>query len=173
MEELQALFGEDSLNYEEFSKKLGEAQDSIKLANLKTGNYIDKSKYEKMEKSISEYKTKYDALMESTKGYEDLQNNYNKLKEDFDALQNKANENEKMSLISKANVNQKFAKFVFSEVSAMENESKDFQTALSEYLKDNKEFLNTTRHNYVDLEKDNPQPKSANEKMNDFIRGKR
>ena len=44
MEELKSFFGEGSLTYEEFSQKLGEAKDTIKLVNLKTGNYVDKSK---------------------------------------------------------------------------------------------------------------------------------
>ena len=85
MEELKALFGEGSLSYEEFSQKLGEASD-IKLANLSSGNYVDKAKYEKLEKKYNDWQTKYSALDESTKGYGDLQAKYDALKTDFDAL---------------------------------------------------------------------------------------
>jgi predicted nuclease with TOPRIM domain len=85
MEELKSLFGEGSLSYEEFSQKLGEAKD-IKLANLKSGNYVDKAKYEKLETSVNEWQTKYSALEESTKGYGDLQTTYDTLKADYDAL---------------------------------------------------------------------------------------
>lgn len=169
MEELKALFGEGSLSYEEFSQKLGEAGD-IKLANLSSGNYVDKAKYEKLEKKYNEWQTKYSALDESTKGYGDLQAKYDALKTDFDALVTKQEEAEKMALISGANVNPKFAKFIYAEVSSMTNESKDFKTALAEYLKDNKEFLNQKQGTYVDLEGGTLQPKTANEKMNDFIR---
>jgi hypothetical protein len=171
MEELKSLFGEGSLSYEEFSQKLGEAKD-IKLANLKSGNYVDKSKYEKIEQSNNEWQEKYSTLSESTRGYEQLQATYDALKSDYDALVTKQEETEKMGLINSSNVNPKFAKFVYAEVSSLVNESKDFKTALGEYLKDNKEFLNQKQGTYVNLEGGTPQPKTANEKMNNFIRSK-
>lgn len=171
MEELKSLFGESSLSYEEFSQKLGDAKD-IKLANLKSGNYVDKAKYDKLEQSHNEWQTKYSALEESTKGYGELQEVYNTLKSDYDALIQKQEEADKMNLISGANVNPKFAKFIYTEVSSQVNDKKDFQTALTEYLKDNKEFLNVKQGTYVDLEKGTTQ-KTPNERINDFIRGKR
>ena len=170
MEELKSLFGEGSLSYEEFSQKLSEA--NVKLVNLKSGNYVDKSKYEKLEKSQTEWQTKFSALEESTKGFSELQTQYDTLKSDYDALKEKQDTAEKMSLITGANVNPKFAKFVASEVQALTNESKDFKTALGEYLKDNKEFLNTARGSYANLENGVTPPQSPNEKMNSFIRGK-
>lgn len=170
MEELKSLFGESSLSYEEFSQKLGEATD-IKLANLKSGNYVDKAKYEKLEKSHNEWQTKYSALEESTKGFGDLQTNYDTLKANYDALITKQDEAEKMGLISSANVNPKFAKFIYAEVQSMTNESKDFKTALGEYLKDNKEFLNASQSTYVDLEKGLGQRKTENQIINEKIRG--
>lgn len=169
MEELKSLFGEGSLSYEEFSQKLSEA--NVKLANLKSGNYVDKSKYDKLEKSQTEWQTKFSALEESTKGFNELQTNYDTLKADYDVLKEKQDTAEKMSLITGANVNPKFAKFVASEVQALTNESKDFKTALEEYLKDNKEFLNANRGSYVDLEKGMPKSKSENEIINEKIRG--
>lgn len=168
MEELKALFGEGSLSYEEFSQKLGEAKD-IKLANLKSGTYVDKAKYDKLETSVNDWKTKFEALTESTKGFEELQNNYETLKTDYETLKTKQDEADKMSLISGANVNPKFAKFIYTEVLSQVNDKKDFQTALSEYLKDNKEFLNVKPSTYVNLEGGTIQ-KTPNEKMNDFIR---
>lgn len=171
MEELKALFGEGSLSYEEFEQKLGESND-IKLANLKSGNYVDKAKYEKLEKSHNEWQTKYSALEEQTKGYGELQTSYDNLKLDYDALISKQDETNKMSMINSSNVNPKFARFVYTEVQSMVNDNKDFQSALSEYLKDNKEFLNTPKGSYVNLEQGNVVPMSANEKMNKFIRSK-
>ena len=170
MEELKSLFGESSLSYEEFSQKLGEAKD-IKLANLKSGNYVDKAKYEKLEQSHNEWQTKYSALEESTRGFGDLQTSYDTLKANYDALITKQDEADKMSLISGANVNPKFAKFIYSEVQSMTDESKDFKTALEEYLKDNKEFLNASQSTYVDLEKGLGQRKTENQIINEKIRG--
>jgi hypothetical protein len=172
MEELKSLFGEGSLSYEEFSQKLGEATD-IKLANLKSGNYVDKAKFEKLEKSQGEWQSKFNALEESTKGFGELQTNYDALKAEYEALKTKQEQAEKMSLVANANVNPKFAKFVVTEVQALVDDKKDFQTALGEYLNENKEFLNAQKGTYADLEHGITPPKTANEKMNDFIRGKK
>ena len=169
MEELKTLFGGSSLSYEEFSQKLGEAKD-IKLANLKSGNYVDKAKYDKLETSVNEWQTKFSALEESTRGYTDLQTNYTNLKSEYDALKTKQDEAEKMNMINTSNVNPKFAKFVYTEVLSQVNETKDFQTALSEYLKDNKEFLNATKSTFVDLEKGTGLQKTENQIINEKIR---
>ena len=171
MEELKSLFGENSLSFDEFNQKLNEAKDTINLANLKSNRYVERDKYEKAEKNLNDWKTKFSALEESTKGFSELQTQYDTLKADYDALKEKQDTAEKMSLITGANVNPKFAKFVASEVQALTNESKDFKTALGEYLKDNKEFLNANRGSYVDLEKGMPKTKSENEIINEKIRG--
>lgn len=170
MEELKTLFGEGSLSYEEFSQKLGEAND-IKLANLKSGNYVDKAKYDKLEKSHNDWQTKYSALEESTKGYSELQTSYDTLKADYDTLITKQEEANKMGLINSANVNPKFAKFVYTEVQSMTNDKKDFQTALSEYLKENKEFLTQRTGNYANLEKGQGIQKTEHQIINEKIRG--
>lgn len=169
MEELKSLFGESSLSYEEFSQKLGETKD-IKLANLKSGNYVDKAKYDKLETSVTEWQTKFSALEENTRGYADLQTNYTNLKNEYDALKTKQDETDKMNAIKDANVNPKFAKFVYTEVLSQVDETKDFQTALSEYLKDNKEFLNATKSTFVDLEKGTGLQKTENQIINEKIR---
>lgn len=171
MEELKSLFGEGSLSYEEFSQKLGEAKDTINLANLKSDKYVDKDKLVKAEKKLTELQTKFSALEESTKGFGDLQTSYDTLKANYDALITKQDEADKMGLISSANVNPKFAKFIYSEVQSMTSESKDFKTALDEYLKDNKEFLNASQSTYVDLEKGLGQRKTENQIINEKIRG--
>ena len=76
-----------------------------------------------------------------------------------------------MDLIRDSNVNSKFAKFVYTEVHALTNESKDFKTALKEYLKDNGQYLNTKQCTYVDLVKGSIQQKNDNQIINDKIRG--
>lgn len=171
MEELKSLFGENSLNYEEFSKLLGNSKD-IKLVNLKSGNYVDKAKYDKLVKSVNDSQAKYSDFEKNNKEYANLQKSYDTLKTDYETLLNKHNETEKMGLINSANVNPKFAKFVYSEVSSQVNDEKDFQSALTEYLNENKEFLNGSRGTYVNLEKGTPNSKTFNEKVNDYIRSK-
>lgn len=175
MEELKSLFGEGSLSYEEFSQKLGEAGNTIKLANLKSGNYVDKAKYEKLERGFNDYQTKYDALTESTKGFDELKASYDNITEKYNALLAKQDETEKMGLINGANVDPDFTEFVYDKVQKLTNDDKDFKTALNEYLEEHKQYLKgaSNKNTYVDLENGKGTPKSANEKMNDFIRGKR
>lgn len=172
MEELKSLFGDGSLNYEEFSQKLGEAGDTIKLANLKSDRYVDKSKYEKLAESLTSYQTKYDALLESTKDYDNVKASYDDITNKYNTLLAKQDETEKMGLISGANVNPKFAKFIYSEVSSQVTDKKDFQTALTEYLKENKEFVNIPKSTYTNLQNGIGEALSANQKMNNFIRSK-
>lgn len=45
MEKLKALFGSESLTYEQLEEKLKDNKE-IKLANLATGNYVDKKKFD-------------------------------------------------------------------------------------------------------------------------------
>lgn len=175
MEELKTLFGEGSLSYEEFSQKLNEAGETIKLANLKSGGYVDKAKFDKLEKGFEDYKTKYADLQESTKGFEDLKTQFEDLTTKYNDLLGKQELADKMSMISKSNVSEDFAEFVYSKVSALADDKKDFQTALNEYLEEHKQYLKGAKQQstYVDLQNGSTTPKSATEKMNEFIRGKR
>jgi len=173
MEELKSLFGEGSLSYDEFEQKLGEAGETIKLANLKSGNYVDKAKFEKVEKSLNDYQTKYTALQESTKDFEQVKASYDDITSKYNDLLKKQDETEKMSLINGANVNPKFAEFVYSKVASQVSDSKDFKTALDGYLKENPEFLKEKKGTFVDLQNGGQPTKSGNEKMNDLIRGRK
>lgn len=172
MEELKALFGDGSLSYDEFEQKLGEAGETIKLANLKSGAYVDKAKFEKLEKGLEDYKTKYSALEESTKGFDELKSQFDDVSNKYNELLGKQEVAEKMDKIKGANVDDEFAEFVYSKVEALTNDDKDFQTALDEYLGEHKQYLKgaLTKNTYVNLENGVGTPKSANEKMNDFIR---
>lgn len=171
MEELKSLFGEGSLSYEEFSQKLGEASDTIELANVKAGNYVSRTKYGEIEKKMTKLQEKYNALNENSQGYDELKASYDDITTKYNTLLAKQDETEKMGMINSANVNPKFAKFVYTEVLSQVDDKKDFQTALNEYLKDNKEFLNISKGTYVDLEKGTIQ-KNPNEIMNNLIRRK-
>ena len=172
MEELKTLFGEGSLSYDEFSQKLNEAGETIKLANLKTGGYVDKSKYDKKEKGLEDYKTKYAELEANTKGYEELKGQFEDISNKYNDLLGKQELANKMSMISKSNVSEEFAEFVYSKVNALTDDKKDFQTALDEYLKEHKQYIKgaMTKGTYVNLENGSTPPKSANEKFNENLR---
>ena len=173
MEELKALFGDGALSYSEFEQKLTEAGDTISLANLKSGNYVDKAKFERLEKGLNDYKAKYSELEASSKGFDELQKQYDDMSSKYNELLAKQDMADKMGKIKSANVNDDFVEFVYSKVNAQVDDNKDFQTALDEYLKEHKQYLNSVKGTYADLEGGNAPAKSANEIMNNLIRGKK
>ena len=172
MEELKALFGDKSLSYDEFEQKLKSAGADIKLANLKNGNYVDKAKYEKLNKSFTEYKSKYSDVQQkaSSDDYNKLKSQYDDLTSKYNKLQVQHEQSERMGMINNASVNPKFAKIVYNEVSALAKDGKkDFQTTLKEYLDENKELLKT-KGTFVNLQNGTSSQKSDNEKFNEQIR---
>ena len=104
MEELKSLFGDVALTYEEFESKLNGAS-GIKLANLKSGNYVDRAKFEKANQNYTELESKYNQLVEDTKDYE------NNLKE-LETLRNEKANSDLIAKIKDAQVDDVFAKFV-------------------------------------------------------------
>ena len=68
MEELQELFGENALSYEDFTKAVEEK--GMKLANLSAGGYVAKSKYDDDVKKAKglDYKKKFEDLQASIEG---------------------------------------------------------------------------------------------------------
>lgn len=137
MEELRSLFGEDSLSFDEFSAKLNAS--GIKLANIKAGGYVDKGKYDKLSNEFEKYKAENNS--DKYADYEEVKAENEKLKAEKIELQYS-------SIVSAAGVDDKFKKFVLSEVKSLVTEEKNFETALSEYVKENEQFLKPkTEHN--------------------------
>ena len=170
MEELKELFGDGSLSYEQFAEKVDGAK--MKLVNLETGNYVAKKKYTDAQTSADEYKAKYDELFAKVGDYDKIKADFEEMNTKYGELQAKQDLADKMELVSKANVQPQFAKFVYSEVNGLTNEETDFQTALDKYLQDNKQYLIPAKSTYANLETGGNPVKSANEKMNEFIRRK-
>lgn len=168
MEGLKDLFGESSLNYEQFEEKVKGA--NIKLFDLNSGDFVAKKKFADAEASANDYKTKYDELFAKVGDYDKVKADYEAINTKYGELQAKQELADKMNLVSKANVQPQFAKFVYSEVNALTDDKKDFQTALSEYLKDNAQFINGGRGTFVDLQNGVGVQKSANALFNEQIR---
>lgn len=168
MEELKELFGDGSLSYEQFAEKVEGA--NIKLANLGSGNYVAKKKYDDAESSAEEYRTKYDDLFAKVGDYDKMKADYEDINAKYGVLLAEKEQAEKMALISEANVLPKFRKFVYSEVQANTNDKTDFSTALTNYLKDNAQFVNGGKGTFVDLQSGIGGQKSDNAKINEQIR---
>lgn len=58
MEMLKALFGDEPLTFDQFAEKLNAATD-VKLGNLAGGQYVDKNKFEDVNRQLEEANTKY------------------------------------------------------------------------------------------------------------------
>ena len=170
MDELQELFGEESLSYADFTAKLNEH--GIKLANIKAGGYVDKGKYDKLAGEYAKYKQENDVSK-----YAD----YDTLKAELEKLKAEKEEAEFVAKVAEAKVDAKFQKFVVAEVKPLVSDKKDFKTCLDEYLKENPQFVENVQRrgvirsgSQVSLDEGNGAgAKNINQKMNDFIRGAR
>jgi len=171
MEELKALFGDSALTYEQFEEALEKAKDTVKLANLIEGKYIDRDIYEKQEAKLQEYKTKADAFDENEKEYNSLKEQYDSMNASYNDLLAKQDLAEKMNIIADANVDKKFADYVYTKVNPNVTEEKNFQTALGEFLKDNSQYLNASKGTFVDLQNGSTAPQSSSETINKWLRG--
>lgn len=170
MDELQELFGEESLSYADFTAKLNEK--GIKLANIKAGGYVDKGKYDKLAGEYAKYKQENDVSK-----YAD----YDTLKAELEKLKAEKEEAAFVAKVAEAKVDAKFQKFVVSEVKPLVSDKKDFKTCLDEYLKENPQFVENVQRrgvirsgSQVSLDEGSGAgAKNINQKMNDFIRGAR
>lgn len=170
MDELQELFGEESLSYADFTARLNEK--GIKLANIKAGGYVDKGKYDKLAGEYAKYKQENDVSK-----YAD----YDTLKAELEKLKAEKEEAEYVAKVAEAKVDAKFQKFVVAEVKPLVSDKKDFKTCLDEYLKENPQFVENVQRrgvirsgSQVSLDEGSGAgAKNINQKMNDFIRGAR
>ena len=170
MDELQELFGDEALNYADFSAKLSEK--GIKLANIKAGGYVDKGKYDKLAGEFAKYKTDNDVSK-----YAD----YDAVKAELEQLKAEKADAELAKEVAAANVDAKFQKFVMSEVKPLVTEKKDFKACLAEYLKENPQFVVNTQRQGVFQKGSQPNfddggaggAPSTNKKMNEILRGVR
>lgn len=170
MDELQELFGEESLSYADFTARLNER--GIKLANVRAGGYVDKGKYDKLAGEYAKYKQENDVSK-----YAD----YDTLKAELEKLKAEKEEAEFVAKVAEAKVDAKFQKFVVAEVKPLVSDKKDFKTCLDEYLKENPQFVENVQRrgvirsgSQVSLDEGSGAgAKNINQKMNDFIRGAR
>lgn len=174
MEELfKGFFGEDgsaSIDYSTFVEALNKS--GMKLADINRGEYVAKAKYDR---AVNEY-TQYKAENDPSK-YAD----YDTMKAENEQLKAEKAESAMLKVITGKNVDERFARFVMSEVRAELGEDGDFEKALDDYIKNNPQFLinpkNDKTKNVVkigssgELEKGSGRTQNSAEKMNKIIRG--
>lgn len=170
----KSFFGEDgtaSIDYETFNKALSAS--GMKLADINKGEYVSKAKYDKTVGEYNKYKTDNDVSK-----YAD----YESIKAENEQLKAEKAESEMLKVVAGKNVDEKFSRFVVSEVKGLVTDDKTFEVALGEYLKQNPQFVvnpKTEKTKGVikigsngELEKGRGSgEKTTNEKMNNLIRG--
>lgn len=135
MEEIKNLFGEETLSYEQFAEKLNTAE-NLKLVNIKEkdNGYVAKEKLDKVLHSYNELKTKYSQLLDETSSHEkDL--------EELKAMRAEKENADKLDKIRQAKVDDKFAKFVLSEIKGTIKENEKFEDVLEKFVKENPQYL--------------------------------
>lgn len=138
MDELRELFGDGMLTADEFFAKL--AEKGYKLADLSKGAYVDKSKFDRLQRDFDKFKADE---TEKYAGYDDLVRERDQLKAERE-------EAALASQVAAANVSEPFRKFVLSEVMARVTEKVTFDKALEAYIAENPQ--------YVAREKETPTP---------------
>lgn len=169
MEDLfKSFFNEgEAINYEQFSQKLNES--GMKLADINAGGYVDKNKYDRIVNEYADYKSKNDVSK-----YAD----YDKIKADLEQYKIKETEREKTDKLKNAKVDDKFVRFVMSEVDTMVNDKEDFDKCLEKYLKENPQYVSAqkpviTFGSGINIEGDGkgaPTQNETNKLMNKLIR---
>lgn len=185
MDELQELFGENSLSYEDFTKAV--EGKGMKLANLSAGGYVAKSKYDddvKKAKNL-DYKKKFEDLQTSIEGDDGVNaklKNITTERDDYKSKYEALNKNYSMleatTKVTSSGIKPEFAKFVASEVLGLVTEAVDFDTALKSYKAKNPQFNTETtfvkKGSSMNLGgKTQPNENQTNEIMNDLIRSAR
>ena len=170
MDELKELFGDGSLSYDDFAAKVTEK--GYKLADLSKGGYVSKEKAERQQAKLQQEYDEYKATNDVSK-YAD----YETIKTERDKLLAEKKESEINAILAEAGVEEKFRRFVASEVSANVTDQKDFKKCLEEYLTENPHFAES-RDTNIFFKKTQPslqggsEEKNENKKMNDMIRSK-
>ena len=167
----KSFFSEgEAINYEQFNQKLGES--GMKIVDINAGGYVDKNKYDRMVNEYTDYKSKNDVSK-----YAD----YDTIKSELQQYKIKEVEQQKTDKIKQAKVDDKFVRFIISEVDNMVNDKEDFDKCLEKYLKDNPQYITTTKPiitfgSSVNVEgdgKNNSQVAPTNKVMNALLRGAR
>ena len=140
--DLKEIFGSEKISFEEFTKKLN----GVELVDKK--DYVHKDKYDAQTTASKDWKKKYDELSKSVDGDEGFKTKLEQLEKDLADRDTKIQEfekektnNERLSILSKNGLDDKFSKFALSEIGSMVDEKTDFNKALESWKKDNTQFF--------------------------------
>lgn len=166
---LKQFFGEDgntAITYEQLSK--GIAEKGINLADLSSGDYVARGKFDELTRKFNDYKLKNDISK-----YAD----YDTIKTELETLKAEKADRELMEKLSTKKVKPEFQKFVLSEIKGKVTGEKPFDKVMDEYLAENAQYIASDegkqtffKSSSAPLDNGSGGVKSTNQKMNDMFR---
>ncbi len=155
MEALKALFGDKPLTYDELSLKLKENEETIKLANLKDGEYVSKLKLESLqtdsEKKLAEVTKQLEEAQKVANPNDELQKQIEQLTKDKADLEtSQADATKQLDRLTKrelASTKTGITNPDFLDLMLMrhgDKEATEFEKAVTDYAKENKQMWGQT-----------------------------
>lgn len=140
---------ENEDDYQKFATKVDEK--GIKIADLTTGDYVAKKKYDDKASELVSLQTKYNELEKNngkpdevaTKKIADLEKELTDYKTKYTDLDGKYNHYLNRDKVISSGFKKEFADFVVSEISKNVSENVDFETAMKGYKTKNPQYTET------------------------------
>jgi len=142
--ELKDIFGDKPISFDDFSKRLAENADKFELANLKTGAYVSKEKFERVERELKGLKAKIESMKNAEAG-ESKESKDSELAKQVERLTQELEKSKRMKAIESRTIKPEFSDYVYYEVSKQTSEDKPFEKALDEFVKKNPHFVAETK----------------------------
>lgn len=136
---------ENEDDYKKFASKVDEK--GIKIADLTTGEYVAKKKFDDKANELTALQTKYEDLEKNTKPDEvtakkiqDLEKELGEYKEKYTTLESQHKHYLNRETVLNNGFKKEFADFVVSEISKNVTDNVDFETAMKGYKSKNPQF---------------------------------
>lgn len=128
-------------------KDLGLESDNIDKVMTEHGKTVSTFQ-DKLDKAVEEQKevsNKYVEVKEKLNEVEELRDNYTKLQETLTEKEKQVQRYETVNKLKGAKVNEQYLDYVRFEVDKLVDDEKDFDTALSEYIESNPQYVETKK----------------------------
>lgn len=181
VEFLKECFENDE-EYKKFESKVDEK--GIKIADLSTGEYVAKKKFDDKVTELNNLQTKYTELEKTAQTDEASKNKINDLEKElgeyktkYATLESQHQHHLNREMVLANGFKKEFADFVVSEISKNVNDNMDFETAMKGYKTKNPQFAEAkqqviTKQNSSPLMNgQNQETQNNNQFMNSLIRG--
>lgn len=181
LEFLKECFENDEA-FKKFEEKVDEK--GIKVADLSTGDYVAKKKFDDKVTELSALQTKYTDLEKNSQTDEvsknkiaDLEKELGEYKTKYDVLDREHKHHLNREIVMTNGFKKEFADFVVSEISKNVSDTIDFETAMKGYKAKNPQFTEAEKkvvikqNSMPSMNGNNQEKQNNNDFMNSLIRG--